>query len=134
MALPLPVISPPPDPYHMAPHRIKRCTFRRLIDVEVASERVYDVECLFPDRKFPIPLGDLDRPRRSATPASRRTSSDPTKTEVEAPTNRVLKQAHRTPIADMARSVQGGREPVSERTRPEVRGDAPLAIGPTVPA
>ena len=57
MALPLPVISPQPDAYQLAPHRIKRCTFRRLIDVEAASERVYDVECLFPDRKFPIPLG-----------------------------------------------------------------------------
>jgi hypothetical protein len=59
MALQLDVISPQPDAYHLAPHRIKRCTFRRLIDVE-AAERVYDVECLFPDRKFPIPLGDLD--------------------------------------------------------------------------
>jgi hypothetical protein len=28
--------------------------------VEVGSERVYDVECLFPDRKVPIPLGDLE--------------------------------------------------------------------------
>lgn len=64
MALPLPVIAPQPDAYRMAPHRIKRCTFRRLIDVEVSAERVYDVECLFPDRKFPIPLGDLE----SATP------------------------------------------------------------------
>ena len=64
MALPLPVIPPQPDAYQLAPHRIKRCTFRRMIDVEAGSERVYDVECLFPDRKFPIPLGDLD----SATP------------------------------------------------------------------
>ena len=64
MALPLPVIPPQPDAYHLAPHRIKRCTFRRLIDVEAGSDRVYDVECLFPDRKIPIPLGDLE----SATP------------------------------------------------------------------
>ena len=64
MALPLPVIPPQPDAFHLAPHRIKRCTFRRMIDVEAGGERVYDVECLFPDRKFPIPLGDLD----SATP------------------------------------------------------------------
>jgi hypothetical protein len=64
MALPLPVITPQPDAYHLAPHRIKRCTFRRLIDVEAGSDRVYDVECLFPDRKIPIPLGDLE----SATP------------------------------------------------------------------
>ena len=60
MALPLPVIPPQPDAFHLAPHRIKRCTFRRLINVEVGNERVYDVECLYPDRKVPIPLGDLD--------------------------------------------------------------------------
>ena len=60
MALPLPVIPPQADAFHLAPHRIKRCTFRRLINVEVGSERVYDVECLFPDRKVPIPLGDLE--------------------------------------------------------------------------
>jgi hypothetical protein len=60
MALPLPVIPPQPDTFHLAPHRIKRCTFRRLINVEVGGERVYDVECLFPDRKVPIPLGDLE--------------------------------------------------------------------------
>ena len=60
MALPLPVIPPQTDAYHLAPHRIKRCTFRRLIDVEAGSDRVYDVECLFPDRKIPIPLGDLE--------------------------------------------------------------------------
>ena len=60
MALPLPVIPPQPDAYHLAPHRIKRCTFRRLIDVEAGADRVYDVECLFPDRKIPIPLGDLE--------------------------------------------------------------------------
>jgi hypothetical protein len=56
MALPLPVITPQP--------RIKRCTFRRLISVDMGSERVYDVECLYPDRKVPIPLGDLE----AATP------------------------------------------------------------------
>ena len=64
MALPLPVIPPQPDAYHLAPHRIKRCTFRRLINVEMGAQRVYDVECLFPDRKVPIPLGDLE----AATP------------------------------------------------------------------
>ncbi len=60
MALPLPVIPAQPDAFHLAPHRITRCTFRRLINVEVGSERVYDVECLYPDRKIPIPLGDLE--------------------------------------------------------------------------
>ena len=52
MALPLPVVADPDaDPYRLAPHRIRRCTFRRLIQVEATGERVYDVECLFPDRK-----------------------------------------------------------------------------------
>ncbi len=68
MALPLPVIPSQPDAFHLAPHRIKRCTFRRLIQVEAGGERVYDVECLFPDRKVPIPLGDLE----SATPGLQR--------------------------------------------------------------
>ena len=60
MALPIPVIPLQSDAFHLAPHRIKRCTFRRLINVEVGNERVYDVECLYPDRKVPIPLGDLE--------------------------------------------------------------------------
>jgi hypothetical protein len=61
MALPLSVESvATPDPGRLAPHRIKRCTFRRMIRVEAKRERIYDVECLYPDRKLPIPLGDLD--------------------------------------------------------------------------
>lgn len=60
MALPLPVAVPEADPYRLAAHRIKRCTFRRMIRVDVRSDRVYDVECLYPDRKVPIPLGDLE--------------------------------------------------------------------------
>ena len=64
MALPLPVASPETDPYRLAPQRIKRCTFRRLIQLESGSDRLYDVECLLPDRRLPIPLGDLD----AATP------------------------------------------------------------------
>ena len=64
MALPLPAPatsqSPDLDPSRLAPHRIKRCTYRRLISLDRARERIYEVECLFPDRKVPIPLGDLD--------------------------------------------------------------------------
>jgi hypothetical protein len=44
--------------------RIRRCTFRRLIAVDRASGRVYDVDCLYPDRTLPLPLGDL----QTATP------------------------------------------------------------------
>jgi hypothetical protein len=32
--------------------------------VTADDERIYEVECLFPERKVPIPLGDLE----SATP------------------------------------------------------------------
>ena len=64
MALPLPMIPHQPEAFHLAPHRIKRCTFRRLINVEMGAERVYDVECLFPDRKVPIPLGEIESATR----------------------------------------------------------------------
>jgi hypothetical protein len=60
VALPLTTPAQDADAYHLAPHRIRRCTFRRLIQVEVRRERVYDVECLYPDRKIPVPIGDLD--------------------------------------------------------------------------
>lgn len=60
MALDISVAQPDASPYHLAPHRIRRCTFRRLIQVDSRLERVYDVECLYPDRKLPIPIGDLD--------------------------------------------------------------------------
>jgi hypothetical protein len=64
MALPLPTAAGAPtpevDPTRLAPHRIKRCTYRRLISLDRAQERIYEVECLYPDRKIPIPLGDLD--------------------------------------------------------------------------
>ena len=64
MALPLPAPtstqSSESDPSRLAPHRIKRCTYRRLISLDRARERIYEVECLYPDRKVPIPLGDLD--------------------------------------------------------------------------
>ncbi len=51
---------PENDPSRLAPHRIKRCTYRRLVSLDRARERIYEVECLYPDRKVPVPLGDLD--------------------------------------------------------------------------
>src|SRR4029450_4178667 len=69
IALPLPVIPQQTDAYHLAPHRIKRCTFRRLIDVEAGAHRVYDVECPVPDRKTPMPRARLPAaPTRSGGP------------------------------------------------------------------
>ena len=64
MALPLPVVVPDADSYRLAPHRIRRCTFRRILEVDGTGERLYDVECLYPERRVPVPIGDLD----SATP------------------------------------------------------------------
>jgi hypothetical protein len=64
MALPAsvqqPASSPDHDPSRLAPHRVRRCTYRRLISLDRPKERVYEVECLYPDRKVPVPLGDLD--------------------------------------------------------------------------
>ena len=57
-ATPEPTYAPTPAP----DSHIRRCTFRRLIAVE-RNPAVYDVECLFPDRIIPIPLGDLDSAR-----------------------------------------------------------------------
>jgi hypothetical protein len=48
----------------LAAVRIRRCTYRRLIAVDRASGRIYDVDCLYPDRALPLPLGDLE----AATP------------------------------------------------------------------
>lgn len=42
---------------------IRRCTFRRLTLVERRPIAVYDAECLYPDRKAPIPLGDVESAR-----------------------------------------------------------------------
>ena len=60
MALPQPLLPPDAQPYHLAAQRVRRCTFRRLIQVTASDDRLYEVECLFPDRQVPIPLGDLD--------------------------------------------------------------------------
>jgi hypothetical protein len=63
MALPL-TETTAEHAYGLAAQRIRRCTFRRLTQVDVAGDRIYDVACLYPERRRPIPLGDLE----SATP------------------------------------------------------------------
>jgi hypothetical protein len=45
-------------------HHLRRCTFRRVSAVQSTKGRrrvlpIYDVECLYPDRATPVPLGDL---------------------------------------------------------------------------
>lgn len=59
MAIAEPTVAPTPEPLLAAP-RIRRCTFRRVTLVERHRERTFEVDCLFPDRALPIPLGDLD--------------------------------------------------------------------------
>jgi hypothetical protein len=39
--------------------RIRRCTYRRLSRVSSGTESMYDVSCLYPDRRLPLPLGDM---------------------------------------------------------------------------
>jgi hypothetical protein len=64
MAIQMPVAPPEHEAYRLAEQRIRRCTYRRLNVVQSGSERIYEAECLYPERRLPIPLGDLD----SATP------------------------------------------------------------------
>ncbi len=64
MALPLPAVAPEAAPQTLAPQRIRRCTYRRISSLGRAGEDRYVVECLYPNRRRPLPLGDLE----SATP------------------------------------------------------------------
>ena len=60
MAMLRPLAPPEVSPSGMAAQRIRRCTYRRLIQLQVGTERATDVDCLYPDRRLPIPLGDLE--------------------------------------------------------------------------
>lgn len=42
---------------------LRRCTFRRMSAVRRGAATVYTVDCLYPDRAVPIPLGDLTAAR-----------------------------------------------------------------------
>ena len=44
---------------------LRRCTFRRVSAARTASGElpVYDVACMFPDRRRAIPLGDIESAR-----------------------------------------------------------------------
>ncbi len=64
MALPLQNAQPDANVYSLSAPRIRRCTFRRLTQIQGSTDRVYEVGCLYPDRRRAIPLGDLE----TATP------------------------------------------------------------------
>jgi hypothetical protein len=59
MAFAEPTVASVPEPLLAAP-RIRRCTFRRVTAVDRHRERTFEVDCLFPDRALPMPLGDLE--------------------------------------------------------------------------
>jgi hypothetical protein len=52
----LPVVSSEP---------LRRCTFRRITAHQAtpAGPAAYEVACMFPDRKHPVSLGDVERAR-----------------------------------------------------------------------
>jgi hypothetical protein len=63
VALPHPAAEPASAVAAGLESRIRRCTFRRMMTVEHRPGAVYDVQCLFPARDLPIPLGDLESAR-----------------------------------------------------------------------
>ena len=60
MALPEPLIEIEPIAVPVTAPRIRRCTFRRLSRVEVAGRIAYEVSCMYPERRLPLPLGDME--------------------------------------------------------------------------
>jgi hypothetical protein len=40
--------------------RTRRCTFRRLSRILAGPKASYEASCLYPDRRVPLPLGDLE--------------------------------------------------------------------------
>ena len=59
MALPQRITELEPIAAPLAAPRIRRCTFRRLSRVGEGSQAGYEVSCLYPNRRVPLPLGDL---------------------------------------------------------------------------
>jgi len=60
MAMLQPVTDLPPLAATTTASRIRRCTFRRLSRVAASPESGYEVSCLYPDRRVPLPLGAME--------------------------------------------------------------------------
>ncbi len=60
MALLARVVTPELVLEPVAVARIRRCTFRRLGRVASGPVVRLEVNCLYPDRRIPLPLGDLE--------------------------------------------------------------------------
>jgi hypothetical protein len=43
--------------------RVRRCTYRRLGRVAANGATRLEVSCLYPDRRIPLPLGDMESSR-----------------------------------------------------------------------
>jgi hypothetical protein len=56
MALPQRVTEFEPVAAALVAPRIRRCTFRQLSRIDSG----YEVSCLYPNRRVPLPLGDLE--------------------------------------------------------------------------
>jgi hypothetical protein len=41
--------------------RLRRCNYRRLSRIEIGGDYCYEVSCLYPDRRLPLPLGTMDQ-------------------------------------------------------------------------
>jgi hypothetical protein len=60
MALPARIAELAPIASPVEALRIRRCTFRRLGRVSANGGSGYEASCLYPERRVPLPLGDLE--------------------------------------------------------------------------
>jgi hypothetical protein len=60
MAMPQRILEMEPIAAPVEAPRVRRCTFRRLSRIAAGPSAGYEVSCLYPDRRVPLPLGDLE--------------------------------------------------------------------------
>lgn len=62
--MPRPSAAPQIRPQGATGAPLRRCTFRHVATVARRGELpIYEVACMFPDRRTPIPLGDIESAR-----------------------------------------------------------------------
>lgn len=59
MALPQRITDLEPIAAPFAALRVRRCTYRLLSRVGAGADSGYEVSCLYPSRRVPLPIGDL---------------------------------------------------------------------------